>query len=187
MALESGFDPRASAERQRAVPLRGGGPEWIHPPEDYFQGLWNERNPLNTPGPFYGAETDTCMDGSPLAPRSLFYDEDGMGFVYRQPRDDNETHALMTGAWSDPFSGFAWDGDDHWTADLIRAWWTERHYRTGAVERAIAMVAHALPQVAKDYAKYLHEGIDKDLRRYLYLLETGVYPTADDHLPALSS
>lgn len=187
MARASGFDPRASAERQRAVPLHRVDREWLEPPEAYFRGLWKEKHALNSPGPFYGAETDTCLDGPPLAPNSLFYDEHGMGFVWRQPRDDNETHALMTGASSDPFSGFAWDGDDYWTTGLVRAWWRERLDRTRAVERAIVNVAGALPEVARDYAEYLLNGIDNDLRRYLYFLEAGAYPSADEHLPTLSS
>ncbi len=186
VAPASVFDPRASAQRQRGAPLHRMGREWLEPPEAYFRGLWEERHPLNTPGPFYGAETDTCLDGPPLAPNSLFYDEHGIGFVWRQPRDDNETLALMNGASSDPFGGFAWDGDDHWTTDLVRAWWRERHDRTRAVERAIAMVVNALPEVARNYAEYLVNGIDEDLRRYLYFLEYGTYPSADDDLPALS-
>src|SRR5258708_4265173 len=100
MTMEPGFDPRSSAERQRSTPLTRMGGVWIEHPETYFKGIWGERNPLNTPGPFYGAETDTCLDGPEYAPESLLCDADGHGFVWRQPRTDLETLALMTGASS---------------------------------------------------------------------------------------
>jgi hypothetical protein len=72
------FDPRASAERQSHVPLRRMGVKYWEPPETYFLGRWEQRHPLNVPGPFYGAETDTCCDGPPLAPASLMVDEEGV-------------------------------------------------------------------------------------------------------------
>ncbi len=35
----------------------------------FFQPAFGKRNPLNIPGPFYGAETDTCETGTAEAPR----------------------------------------------------------------------------------------------------------------------
>ncbi len=65
MTTEHGFDPRSSAERQQSAPLTGMGRVWIEQLETYFKGVWGERNPLNTPRPFYGAETDNAsMDPS---------------------------------------------------------------------------------------------------------------------------
>jgi hypothetical protein len=96
------FDPRESAERQRTTPLARGGRSWTEDPEAYFNGRWTERNPLNAPGPFYGADTDTCMDGPDFARDNLLCDNVGQGFVWRQPRTDAETLALMAGASSDP-------------------------------------------------------------------------------------
>src|SRR5262245_40093965 len=126
-AAPEGFDPRRSAEGLRNEPLRRTSDRaWIEDPSCYFTGVWHARHPLNAPGPFYGAETDTCCDGPPLAPNALLYDHDGAGFVWRQPRNAEETLALMTGASSDPFSGYGWDGNEHWTPELVRAWWTER-------------------------------------------------------------
>jgi hypothetical protein len=47
-------------------------------------------------------------------------DENGHGFVWRQPRNDAETLNLMTDCSSDPLSGFGWNGDQHWTPNLVR-------------------------------------------------------------------
>ncbi|MBF6422722.1 hypothetical protein IU436_29340 [Nocardia farcinica] len=29
-------------------------------------------------------------------------------------------------AWADPYGAYAYDGDDHWTPELIRDWWADR-------------------------------------------------------------
>jgi hypothetical protein len=131
------FNPKESAGRQRHRPLLRMDQAFVEEPESYFLGKWDDRHLLNVPGPFYGAETDTCCDGPPLAPLSLLTDELGSGFVWRQPRNDDEAHALMTGASSDPFNGFGWDGDEHWTVALIRSWWADRAALEGIVDHLI--------------------------------------------------
>jgi hypothetical protein len=86
-----------------------------------------------------------------VAPYSLMTDEDGCGFVWRQPRNDAETHSLMTGCSSDPFSGFGWDGDQHWTPALVREWWSERENRTGGSRSRLVVgsIAHHLAAAAE--------------------------------------
>ena len=121
--VAAGFDPRACVEPLRCRPVIRMGTEYTESPESYFRGTWDGRHSLNVPGPFYGAETDTCCNGPSYAPRSLLYDDGGAGFVWRQPRDEDETYALMSGASSDPFSGYAADGDQHWTPEGVRDWW----------------------------------------------------------------
>ncbi len=56
-----------------------------------------------------------------------------MASYWRQPTTDGETLALMTGASSDPFAGFGWDGDERWTPSLLREWWARRQARAPLV------------------------------------------------------
>lgn len=181
-------------------------------PQSYFTGRWDARHPLNTPGPFYGAETDTCCDGPPLAPNTLLYDDTGAGFVWRQPRNEAETLALMTGASSDPFSGYAWDGNEHWTPDLVRAWWNDRREQEPQIDRIVEAVAEPHPALRSDfvdlhlnglpagyfeeerarmhgfvsnYLEYRLGGMQRDLQRYVFFLERGRYSGADEALPLL--
>jgi hypothetical protein len=163
------------------------GVDHVERPKTYFLGRWEERHQLNVPGPFYGAATDTCCDGPPLAPYSLMTDAEGLGFVWRQPRSDTETLSLMTGCSSDPFSGFAWDGDQHWTPALVRQWWSERENRTQAVAAAVQDVAsfnHYPENIGTAYLTYLNgDAIVRDLRRYVFYLTEGRYPEDEENLP----
>jgi hypothetical protein len=158
----------------------------IEQPEAYFKGRWEDRNELNTPGPFYGAETDTCLDGPEYAPMSLLCDAGGNGFVWRQPTTDEDTLALMTGASSDPFAGFGWDGDEHWTASLVREWWARRQARAPLVGALLAeWTKPKLSVAAAAYGEYIESELPRYLRSYLHFLETGRYPSRDDSLPLL--
>ena len=193
MASTAGFNPRASAERQRETPLTRMGKSWPDAPERYFCGSWDERNPLNVPGPFYGAETDTCWDGPIYARASLLCDEAGQGFVWRQPRNDAKTHALLTGASSDPCRGFAWDGNDYWTPPAVRRWWRERAERAVTIAALTALLTQMTvtsPEpdwgaLAREYNSYLEGPIERDLRDYLFFLEEARYPAVDEVRPDL--
>ncbi|MFE6055996.1 hypothetical protein ACFQ6N_35070 [Kitasatospora sp. NPDC056446] len=64
------------------------------------------------------------------APFHLAYDDDhgplsGCEFVYRQPVTPEQTRDLLEGCFFG-HGGFAMDGDEHWTAELVRDWWRER-------------------------------------------------------------
>ena len=186
MTGEDGFDPRDSAERLLGAPLLRMGKVHVEKPETYFKGRWENRHELNTPGPFYGAETDTCCDGPELAPMSLLCDAVGNGFVWRQPTTDEDTIALMTGASSDPFAGFGWDGDEHWTPSLVREWWARREARAPLVGALLAELTEPKLSVAAGaYAEYIKSEMSQYLRRYVRFLETGRYPSGDDSLPQL--
>ncbi len=170
----------------RSAPLVRMGKVHIEQPETYFKGQWEDRNGLNTPGPFYGAETDTCLDGPEYAPMSLLCDAGGNGFVWRQPTTDEETLALMTGASSDPFAGFGWDGDERWTPSLLREWWARRQARAPLVGALLdEWTKPKLSVAAVAYAEYIKTELRRYLRRYLHFLETGRYPSGDDSLPPL--
>lgn len=144
------------------------------------------------PGPFYGADTDTCGDGIEFAPESVLFDDLGQEFVWRQPRDDAGVRHLMQAAFSDPFSGFGMDGDAHWTPGLVRQWRAE----LPAARAAVALIRKELEMqtpasdplrtILTKWANYLAApDLDLDLRRYLFRLEIGEYPNAHDKLPNL--
>jgi hypothetical protein len=42
--------------------------------KDFFLPAFSKRNPFNIPGPFYGAETDTCHTGPHEAPGNILLD-----------------------------------------------------------------------------------------------------------------
>jgi hypothetical protein len=117
---------------------------------------------------------------------SLLCDAGGNGFVWRQPTTDQETLALMTGASSDPFAGFGWDGDEHWTTSLVREWWARRDERAPLVGALLAeWTKPKLAVVAAAYAVHITADLPPYLRRYLCFLETGRYPADGDVLPQL--
>jgi hypothetical protein len=188
-----GFSPRAAVRGLARQPLKRGGKNYFEAPETYFLGKWEDKHPLNVPGPFYGAATDTCGDGPPLAPASLLCDTEGMGFVWRQPRDEAETLALMTGASSDPFMGYACDGDEHWTADQVRIWWHQREGHQPAIDKLVSEVARpGFPAatdyeltIVRQYLDYRQSTMEGDLRRYIFFLEVGAYLGTEDELPQL--
>jgi hypothetical protein len=190
----SGFSPRDAVRLLARQPLKRGSKNYFEAPETYLLGKWEDKHPLNVPGPFYGAATDTCCDGPWLAPASLLYDSEGMGFVWRQPRDEAETLALMTGASSDPFSAYACDGDDHWTADQVRTWWREREAHQPAVDMIVSELGSPgypadeyalISPIVSRYLGYRQSTMERDLRRYVFFLEVGTYPEAADELPQL--
>ncbi len=135
-------------------------------PDSYLQGRWEERNWLNVPGPLYGAQTDSCCCGPEAAPGNILIDEWGCEFVWRQPRTVDELRAVLDAACQDPFAGYAADGDDHWTPDLVIQWWDER-------ERVIRWLTSEV--VAKElgaggymaaFRDYLDGPLHDDLLRY---------------------
>jgi len=166
------FDPLLSARRQAGASSIGTEQSWLNELPTCLTGRWEDRNPLNVPGPFYGAETDDCMDGPICAPETHACDHDGRGYVWRQPTDDAPVLRTLVGMYLDPFCGFAWDGNDHWTTTLVREWWSARAGRADLIGEPVDY-----PDAEMAY----------DLRRYLYFLDTGRYPAAGVLLPDLWS
>jgi hypothetical protein len=91
-----------------------------------LEGNWEYKNFLNVPGPFYGAFTDTCCDGIEFAPLSVLADLNGQEFVFRQPRNSIELNSLLDAAMIEPFGGYGWDGNQHWTLSLILEWYRRK-------------------------------------------------------------
>ncbi|WP_344483449.1 ferredoxin [Nonomuraea monospora] len=162
-------------------------------PETYLLGRWEERNWRNVPGPFYGAATDTCWSGRAIAPAHVLYDDEGgQEFIYRQPLTEPEAHQVLLAAWSDPMSGYARDGDEHWTAASVREWWRERRRLLEWIDQATAkwsVSTRADEREAvtglRDYAAYMAGALPLDLRRYLFGLDQGRVPGDGDMLPEL--
>lgn len=144
--------------------------------EPRHRGVFAERNPLNVPGMFYGAMTDTCGTGPIEAPRNVALDHDGQEFVFRQPHTVNELSDCFSACWAECFDGYGTDGSSWWTPALVRAWWANRAmirdaWRTAGIEGVDAMFEHELPAY---------------LRGYLFFLEHGWPPDGGDVLPDLT-
>src|SRR5205085_10529256 len=75
----------------------------------FFRPAFGKRNPLNIPGPFYGAETDTCEMGTAEAPHNVLLDESGQEFVFTQPSNENELRDILGAAICECFVGYGAD------------------------------------------------------------------------------
>ena len=176
---------------------------------DIFEGVWTERNWRNVPGPFYGAATDSLAIGRLDAPHHIAYDDDigggfGTEFVYRQPTDEAETEAMVSGALIETYSGYGWDGDDHWTPASVRAWWRDRgRVREWALAIAADWGADTHPEWGSngsvkyrrhyqdaarghlDFVAYIDDGLEAYLRGYAFWLDQRRPPRPGEALPAL--
>lgn len=156
------------------------------------EGRWEEINWRNVPGPFYTGETDTCLTGPLAAPANVLNDEDGVEFVFRQPRDPAEVTAVLRAAWDEVLGGYAWDGDTRWTPEGVRAWWAQRgrvrEWATGYAARIAATPsspdASALPAVRAYEASFDRE-LPAYLRSYLFFLAEARPPRPGEALPYL--
>lgn len=158
---------------------------------DAFPGRFTDRNWRNTPGPFYGAETDTCGTGPIEAPDNVLLDPSFQEFIIIQPRTPTELQAVVMAARVEPFEGYGADGNKHWTTALVREWWSQRH-------RLMEELANALRQHARSSqpdephrlaleraAHFLAHEAEPYARQYVYLIENGRPATASDALPTL--
>jgi len=169
--------PAARATPELLRPWGRGGRLVVRPaPEKFLLGQWEDRNWRNVPGPFYGADTDTCEAGPPVARRHVLADETGQEFVFRQPRTATEVESVLRAAWSDPFSGYGWDGHDRWSVQDIRAWWGERA-RLREWATTYADNEDAGPAL-RDLIAYLDGDLESHLRDYMFWLEERRHATA---------
>ena len=97
---------------------------------------------------------------------------------------------MLTAAWHDPFGAYAADGDEHWTIDLVRQWWADRsglaawiddvQRRWSSSERAAERdTATGL----RDFARYLDNGLEADLRDYGFWLDNNGRRCRTKHFP----
>lgn len=152
--------------------------------DDQWGGKFSERNPLNIPGPFYGADTDSCETGPISAPDNILLDPNGQEFVFRQPDSYWELLELLEAARCECFSGYAADGNDHWTLSLLREWWQQSLEMVAAYEKEQENVDYLLKAVTR-YKHYLETDAEKYLQRYAFFLEQGQSPQKTDILPEI--
>ncbi len=148
---------------------------------DYLNGRWEERSWLNVPGPFYAAETDTCATGRLAAPSNVLYTDHGQEFIWKQPQNPEQVRAVLDAAYQDPFSGYAWDGDENWTVDLVRQWWAEHERVREWIERQLRNERwlkdpydrQAVLEALREFKSYMVGALELHLRVYLLWLDTG--------------
>ena len=146
----------------------------------FFRPAFAKRNPLNIPGPFYGAETDTCETGTAEAPHNVLLDASGQEFVFTQPRREAELRDILSAAICECFVGYGADGDDHWTLELIRGWWRSRLDLL-----AISSQAKGLPESRRQWERILSGEGEAYLRSYAFFVENRRLPTETDALPEI--
>ena len=148
--------------------------------DEYFRPAFNKRNPLNIPGPFYGAETDTCETGIAAAPHNVLLDASGQEYVFAQPTNENELRNILVAAMCECFLGYGADGDNHWSLTLIREWWRSRR-------DLLALASHdrGLPESKQQWERILSgEGISY-LRSYAFFVENHRLPSETETLPEI--
>jgi hypothetical protein len=173
------WDARRAAEAVRDEPLwnaYSGSLQDMGQSEAYLKGLWDDRNWLNVPGPFYGAETDTCCAGIEQAPGHVLVDERGAEFIWRQPRNEDDLRSVLSAAFQDPFDGYAWDGDDHWTPDQVLQWWEDRGRVEEWLEHELKMTSRTqLDELRRPillaFLAYLCSALKQDLHSYASWLD----------------
>lgn len=143
---------------------------------------WSARGALNFPGPFYTGVTDTCGTGIIEAPCNVFFDDYCMEYVMIQPRNEIELIQLCSAAAVEVFGSYYCDGDQYWTLQSVRHWWSNKNelLKTLKNDELIRMNCNQ----EKRYKSYLENYAETDLRKYCYYLENGIYPS-DETLPEL--
>jgi hypothetical protein len=162
------------------VPERDSGWLSIDDLDQFFPSHFADRNPMNIPGPIYGAETDTCATGPEQAPQNVLLDTNGQEFVFKQPSTADEFRDIVSAAICECFAGYGADGDTHWRLSLIREWWQTRDQMLRGLHKDIGNECG----IAK-WREGLLGGLAKYLRIYAFYVENGRVPNEDDALPEL--
>jgi len=154
--------------------------DWLPIRDSFFQPAFDKRNRFNLPGPFYGAETDTCETGPAEAPHNVLMDCNGQEVVCKQPSNEEELRDIISAALCECFCGYGADGDFHWTLRLIREWWQSR----------TDLLAHAGhlrgdPESITNWKRLLSGDAQQYLRAYAFFVEERRPPTEADALPRI--
>jgi hypothetical protein len=175
------YEGRAVLEVRHATALDPADAAWMPVRslgQDFFQPAFAKRNPFNVPGPFYGAETDTCCTGPHEAPGNVLLDRDGQEFLFKQPADADELRDVLSAALCECFCGYGADGDDHWTLPLIRDWWRSRFDLLAALDGV-----RGDPGSVKSWQEFLSGRGEDYLRCYAFFVQERRLPTDGDTLP----
>lgn len=153
-------------------------------------GLWTDKHWMNTPGPLYGGQTDTCGTGPLVAPNNVLFDHHGYEFIFRQPVNHYELRQVLDAADADPFQGYGADGDIHWSVGGVKEWWARR--RELEAENDLRLSEQLALASNSDYPyfaalhrwqDYLNTGMHSYLRVYAFFLSERRVPGVEDRLP----
>jgi len=147
---------------------------------DVFQGQFSQINPMNVPGPLYGAETDTCTTGPDAAPFNVLLDQSGQEFVFKQPSNAIEFRDILCAAIVECFSGYGCDGDAHWRLSTIREWWRNRDQRETNIHEGFGD-----PSSVRSCREGFRGTLIPYLRIYGFFVENGRVPVDADALPEI--
>jgi hypothetical protein len=149
----------------------------------FFPAKFTEKNPLNIPGPIYGAETDTCCTGPQEAPDNVLLDCNGQEFVFRQPCNAEEFRDLVSAAICECFAGYGADGNSHWRLSTIRGWWRTRGDMLR--EKIDKVEKFCKPGSVEKWKRALQGEAEGYLRLYAFFVENGRVPDEGDILPEI--
>jgi hypothetical protein len=161
-----------------------------HHGDEYFQGKWEEKHWMNTPGPIYCGDTVSCGTGPPAAPNNVGVDEKWHEVIYRQPANYNELRQVVHAAEAEVVSGYGADGDLHWSYETIKEWWAEPRRKVEQEVRRLYEAELARNNKTSSYGcewkwwlGYLKSGMHQYLQVYAFFLDNGRIPTERDTLP----
>ncbi len=145
------------------------------------------------PGPFYTGQADFAFMGPSAAPGLVALDDERVDVIFRQPRSREDVAAAMEAVRSDPFSGYAIDGNAHWDLHAVREWWGRRgELRQHITEHLLSNSWYPWPSqrpqmhaIARDWLQHLERDAEAYLRQYAYFLQWKVWPSTTQALPEL--
>jgi hypothetical protein len=159
-----------------------------------FQGKWLAKRWPNTPGPFYGADTDSCGTGPIQAPNNSGLDENDFEYIFKQPSNLKELSEVVEAAKVNVFSGYGMDGNPIWTLSLIREWWDRRDellqlcLRSEYLSEKYASSTDHIERIYYQNATYRLHYVKTELADYLgaysFFIEEGRLANESDRLPS---
>jgi hypothetical protein len=152
---------------------------------------WLSRGWMNTPGPVYTSDADFAFLGPSLGPKMVAVDQSQMDVVYRQPASLDDLKELELVAETDPFGGYAMDGNLRWTPDLVRAWWARRQEIVLHIERSVLCEAwyisngiwKIMEPIGLSWLEYLNGDCRGYLKKYIFFLIHRRWPDMEARLP----
>lgn len=161
-----------------------------------FQATWTDRRWPNTPGPFYGANTDTCATGPIRAPYNAGLDHEDFEYIFKQPSNVEELRDVLTAAKVNVLSGYGCDGNSHWTLRLIQEWWDGRQQLlqlclgSRYLSIDLASSPDVVTRIYRRNARYRLQYVRTELANYLgaysFFIEEGRLPNESDTMPIYS-
>lgn len=178
------YASRESIESSEASGMPQDTSRWlgIEDLAKFFPSNFQKKNPLNIPGPIYGAETDTCCTGPQEAPNNVLLDKNGQEFVFRQASKAEEFRDLVSAAICECFEGYGADGDSHWRLSTIRDWWGTRE----DMLREEISEQWCKGESVQRWKRALKGEAEGYLRVYAFFVENGRVPGDGDILPEMS-